>query len=207
MAKAMDDELWEKSFVEIASLWLDGRGNGPDDRYALAEALTTGKFTHAAECKTFEQLYQAEAAGIVHGSSEMLGAIMLEFCRADGFRGEISKGEAESSGRQLANLVAAALTLGRIGREVPQIHICATLHAAVRFNKNRQFDPNDMEDFRHAASALPYFQGFLTERSLCHLVTTKPHDLARQYEATVVSKTRDIIAYLETLDRDLAPRI
>jgi hypothetical protein len=51
------------------------------------------------------------------------------------------------------------------------LHIGASIHATMRWDKHRKFKPNDYYDFEHATAALSYCDAFLTEGSLRDLVT------------------------------------
>ena len=53
------------------------------------------------------------------------------------------------------------------------LHIGASIHAAMRWDKKRKFKPNDYYDFEHATAALSYCDAFLTEGSL-HSLATRP---------------------------------
>ena len=73
---------------------------------------------------------------------------------------------------------------------MPSLRIPATLHAAIRWERNRKYEANDMHDIGHASTALPYFDTFLTEHSLRHLLTRKDLGLDRLYDCMVVSDPR-----------------
>jgi hypothetical protein len=49
---------------------------------------------------------------------------------------------------------------------VRTLHIEACLHASLRWDKKRQFKPNDFFDFHHASAALAYCDAFFTEGPL-----------------------------------------
>jgi hypothetical protein len=52
------------------------------------------------------------------------------------------------------------------------IHIEVSFHAAMRWDKQRKFKPNDYYDFQHETAALAYCDLFLTEKPL--------HDMIRR---------------------------
>jgi hypothetical protein len=63
---------------------------------------------------------------------------------------------------------------GAIATQMPFFNTQADLHALFRWNRDQQFKPNDWLDYMHAASALPYFDFFFTERVLARVVSAQP---------------------------------
>jgi hypothetical protein len=53
-------------------------------------------------------------------------------------------------------------------RQLPSLHVLACLHAAFRWNKERQFEGNDFFDFHHAAAAIGYCQAYQIAPSNVH---------------------------------------
>jgi len=74
------------------------------------------------------------------------------------------------SAKPFVNLLVEGLKRGsssKIVRDILRtIHISACLHAAVRWDKKRQLEGNDLFDFHHAAAALAYCDAFFTENLL-----------------------------------------
>ena len=97
---------------------------------------------------------------------------------------------ASDASRQLANLIYHGFRLNRFTTELASLRIPATLHTAVRMETSRKYKATDMHDFGHATAALPYFDTFLTEHSLRHLLTRQDLGLDRLYDCTVVSDPR-----------------
>ena len=67
------------------------------------------------------------------------------------------------------------------------------LHAKLRWNKTQHYKQGDFDDIGHAASALPYYDYFFTERSLHNMIKECKYD--KKYNCEVVSNTK------ETLDK------
>ncbi len=72
-----------------------------------------------------------------------------------------------------ANLIYHAFRLNKIKTDFPSLHVMAKLHAASRWDKNKQINSNDIYDFHHAIDAIPYYDYFLTDHSLRNLVNQK----------------------------------
>ena len=96
-------------------------------------------------------------------------------------------------------LIESALKAGKVQARFPQLHINASLHAALRWDNRRTYKRGDCEDFRHAGSALPYCDYFLTEKSLAHLLCNKPLELDLEYETNVFSDSESAIRALSQL--------
>jgi hypothetical protein len=56
-----------------------------------------------------------------------------------------------------------------------------------------------MEDFRHAGSALPYCQVFVTEKSLAHSIRNPPASLQADYDCAVYSNPSDALEFIRPL--------
>jgi hypothetical protein len=81
------------------------------------------------------------------------------------------------------------------------MYVGAALHAAFRWNKGQQFDPNDIYDFEHAGAALAHCQAFFTERPLWQMVTANHIALDRLFGCRVIWDLDEAIAVVA----DLAP--
>ncbi|MFC7332426.1 hypothetical protein [Rhodocista pekingensis] len=79
------------------------------------------------------------------------------------------------------------------------IHIGASIHAAMRWDKRRQYKPNDYYDFEHATAALSYCDAFLTERPLRDLVTRPQINLESINGCRVFSDIEEAADYIERL--------
>ena len=89
--------------------------------------------------------------------------------------------------------------MNKLGDYFPSLIIGVGLHASVRQDIQRKFDPNDMSDFRHAQAALPYFDYFLTENNLRDLVTRNNIRFDTQYECVVASNPREAMDHIKQI--------
>lgn len=164
------------------------------DTVTLADRLNAGKRKHAGEASSYTQVLAAELRGTVDASEpvflEVLQGLDQRAAGSGASRQEVRSRSAASM-REWSVLIAEAFRKGRIKTELPFIDIPARLHAAVRWDRERNYDPNDWYDFEHAAAALPYCNMFWTERSLASLVTSL--NLDKRYGSTVVSRPEDAL--------------
>jgi hypothetical protein len=156
-----------------------GRPSPKFDVDGQAAKLTVGKRQHPE--KSFSELYRQEVAGGLEAHEETCSGILLDLCKATGFPTNVSHEDRAAGGRMVRGLIESASRLGKVRTVFPQLHITGSLHAAVRWDEQRYYKRGDCEDFRHSASALPYCDYFLTERSLAHLICNKPLVLDKEY--------------------------
>jgi hypothetical protein len=149
--------------------------------------------------ETFEQVYAIELDGIADLHEETLQGFGQQLWERG--RRAIFDEPAESPEvltRNLTALLIAGLKLGRISTEIPSLHIDTSLHAAIRF-KRQKFSKGDLWDFRHAVAALGYCDAFFTDRRLANLLKSKPPDLGRQYPCAILSDDQEIIDFLQEI--------
>ena len=169
------------------------------DNKAFVEQLEEEKRRHSDDFTNFHELFCIEVKGGLEVQQELLERVMIEYARLSGMTGEVSDAERHSGGKMLANLVLGAFSYKRILNELPQIHIHAALHAALRWDKNRKYDLNDFEDIRHACVALPYYHVFCTERGLCHQLRQKLLRLDEIYGTKVLASDEEFLAHVNSL--------
>jgi hypothetical protein len=76
-------------------------------------------------------------------------------------------------------------------RSIRTLHIGASCHAAVRWDKKRKITGNDLFDFHHAEAALGYCDLFLTEGPLRSLVTQNHLELKEHFPCKVVASIQE----------------
>jgi hypothetical protein len=205
--KAFLDQMWEVSLADM----IDTMGiktirempRIPD----ISENLNAGKLAHASENDSFEAVFLSEVAGILDTLKPDFGkmfAYLYESLGGGATKKEIS---ASDGPHQFANLIYHGFRLKRFSTELPSVRIPATLQAAIRWEPNRKYNPTDMPDIGHAEVALPYFDTFLTEHSLRHLLTRTDLGLDRLYRCTVISDPNRAVEEVEkVISRDEAAR-
>ena len=198
--KAIDDALWATKLSEMIQALPPDDGTERSRASDFAETLTGGKFGHQAESDTFEKLFLDEIAGVVDALSDICGDLMVHLARENLVMDEIPQSQALAGGRMLGNVIRGAFEHKRITTEFPTLSIPAALHAAVRFDKKRKYKKGDCEDFHHAALAVGYFDVFLTESSLEHLLISKDIDAKKNYGCTVLSDEREVFEHLRSLN-------
>jgi hypothetical protein len=166
----------------------------------LAQRLNELNAQHTAELRSFVQTYESELHGILDVfmdvAIDIVGQMVYE---EHGKVPPLSPEQRKEEGRQLHKLLFAALKKEATKGVLPSLHIPASLHAAVRWNKQQGLKANDFFDFRHAVAALGYCDAFFTERSLRSLVTASHIALDQMYGCHVVANSGDAVACLRRL--------
>jgi hypothetical protein len=200
MQKMFFDYAWTLSMREM--IHRIGDHALPDSvRFdTLAQRLNELNAQHTAELRSFVQTYETEVHGILDifmdVTIDIVGQMVYE---EHGKVPPLSPEQRKEEGRQLHNLLFAALKMEATKRVLPSLHIPASLHAAVRWNKQQRLKANDFLDFRHAVAALGYCDAFFTERSLRSLITTSHIALDQMYGCHVVASSGDAVACLRQL--------
>lgn len=194
LQKTLFDSLWKLSLEEGLS---QGAASEPAPFYLLARQLTEGSRAHADEVRTFDDAYRSELKGLVEGSEPMIREAVD--CLRDLLGGPPTAGSLNPGWTILLLNALAQSSAAR--KALPTLHILASLHALVRWNRTQTFKANDFPDFHHAASALAYCDLFLTERGLVSMLSRGPSKLiessnceAAWAPSEALSKVRNLLA-------------
>lgn len=166
-----------------------------------ATNLNIGTAAHAGELRSFEQTYATEVRGIVDLVGATAADVMVTMARNQGVERPTAE-QQRTSENALKNLLAIVLEKNKAREALPTMHILASLHASVRWNKGRRFKGNDLFDFGHAAAALAYGDAFFTERPLHTMVTERHLGLDRLYECQVASDLEGAITWVASVLRE-----
>ena len=201
MQKAIDDTLASLSAEALATQLPSERRRQRFKKSSeeTVEKLNDEKVKPANLHENYEEYFESEVWGGLDALQPELGEVMSRVVSATGHKGHASEEQVAAAGDLLRKLIGHAYRLGRIRNELPQLHISASLHAAVRHDEKRKYKPTDLEDFRHAGSALPYCQVFVTEKSLAHLLRHPPTSLVEHYKCAVFSDCAEAAEHIRTL--------
>lgn len=195
--KAFFDHLWNYSLYDMLNNI--GRTNIPPipNFESLADSLNMNNEKHSAELRSYEQTYLNEIAGAVDLYSGLASNIIYRMAQRRGIAAEYDI----ETGKKFMNFFREAYRKGSINKSVPTLDIHARCHAAVRWNKGRKLEANDIYDFHHASAALGHCSAFFTERSLCNLLTEKKIALDKVHKCAVVYKVKDSLTCLRGILR------
>jgi hypothetical protein len=169
--KTFFDYLWGHSLSEMVKTISDKFSNG--DGFVKLSRLTNEKNAqYKGELRSFAQTYDIELRGIIEVAGDMAADIVHGLAEKEaGCQLPSTSAERAASINACRNLLYHALKQPKTKDALRSLHIGASIHAAMRWDKKRQFKPNDYYDFEHATAALSYCDAFLTDGPLHDLVT------------------------------------
>ena len=197
--KAFFDQLWETTLTDLLVISEDEFRihDDPD----ISEPLNEGKFANLNDYRSFSDLFLIELKGVLDACRPAFADVMQDIYHRD--TGNIPTEQelaSDKSGDWIANLIYECFRLGKVSKDLPTIRMEASLHAAVRWDKSRRYKRTDCADFRHASAAVPYFDYFLTERSLGHLLSDGNLALQQHFGCIVVRDAADALEVLAKLE-------
>lgn len=198
--KMFFDHMWTISMREMVDRIGDHALPDPQRFEALARTLNQLNVRHSEELRTFAQTYDNEVHGILDAFMNVSIDILEQMMGMDfGEEHPLSSEQREEERKQLHNLLFAAFKTDATKQALRTLHILATLHAAIRWNRQQRLKANDFLDFQHATAALGYCDAFFTERSLRSLVTASHIALDQRHGCHVGASVEDAVSYLQRL--------
>ncbi len=197
--KSFFDHLWDCSLSDMVRTL--GDNMPPSDSYAELSRLANDKNAeHRDELRSFAQTYDTELRGVVEVAGNVAADVIHQFAEKEAGR-ELSATPEEraSSVNMCRNLLYDAFKKSKTKDTLRCLHISASIHAAMRWDKDRKFKPNDYYDFEHATAALGYCDAFLTEGSLRQLVTRPQVNLEAVNGCHVFSDVEKAADYIRQL--------
>jgi hypothetical protein len=189
--KAFIDQMWSISLLDMIE-FMEKNGDSlarklyrPSNR---ADLLNRGKFDHADENKTFQEMFLTELVGILDVYKDQFSYFMAKLYEKK-TSNIVTSHEFNNTGYEsdLFNMICNMFKFEKAKDRLPTLAILSGLHTVTRWDKERKFKDNDGHDFNHAASALPYADYFFTEKSLTHLITQKLTEYDKIYSCNVQS--------------------
>jgi hypothetical protein len=197
--KAFCDQMWQTTLSDFLVV-SNGEFRLPDSS-DISSALNDGKFANVHDRTSFGDLFLIEVNGFLDACRPIFADVMHNIYRQDtGNTPTAEEMAANKSGDHVANLIYQCFRHEKRAGQLPTIRMEASLHAAVRWDTARKFKRNDCADFRHASAAIPYFDYFLTERSLNQLLSDGNLKLRDYFNCVVVPDVSGAIRALASLE-------
>jgi hypothetical protein len=200
LQKGVFDEIWDAPLVDIVDQVADHPVPHEADLDIIAADLNRENAAHSHLIKSFKQAYRAEAAGV----ASLFGAVIAEVFERMGKRSGVISADAEYSlddttRNKALHLVALALEKEPARDTLRSLHIMVSLHASLRWDKQRKIDAHDLLDFNHAAAAVAYCDVFLTETPLQTMVEQRHLALPERYKCEVRSSLADALSLIRSM--------
>ncbi|WP_367348943.1 hypothetical protein [Sphingobium yanoikuyae] len=202
LQKRTFDYFWEMRLSALVAGMDDGAELRRD--YAeLTKDTNARNQEHRDELRSYENAYDVELRGAVEVVGETAADIIAEMeARMTGVRPIQSPEQHAASVNMCRNLVYHAVKQPENRTSMRTLHVKTSIHAAMRWDKERQFKVNDWHDFGHATIALTYCDAFLTEGPLHHLITSRGSELEAINGCRVASSIDDALTIVRGLLAD-----
>lgn len=196
--KAFIDFMWTISLEEMMT---DTPLPDDDCDKKLEEAayrISKKSLNEVHKIKNYRELFLAEIGGFFDIHRDILTSTLETIYLASYPNApSYSKVQHISIANTLENVFYNIFKHGKAGKSLPMAEIVSSLHAAIRWNKNRSFKFTDFSDIYHASAALAYCDVFLTEKFLATTLTRPPLSLDKKYGTTVVSCENEALKTLK----------
>ncbi len=168
--KAFFDHLWDYPLSELVKIM--GDKIPPPDRFEdLSREINEKNAQHRDELRSFVQTYDIELKGAIDVAGDLAADVLHRLAEKEAMRKlSPTHGEWATCVNMCRNLLYHAFKKSGTKDILRCIHISASIHAVMRWDKKRKFKPNDYYDFENTVAALSYCDVFLTEGPLHHLV-------------------------------------
>jgi hypothetical protein len=198
--KDIQIKLWSITLEDMMKNYIKVSFRHFLDNSQSASNLNVGKFSHSHEIYSLNQLFKMEVRG---GLSVFIEVIQNYFVWLSKNRPErlmlLKDNFSIINSIDFCKKIEDDFINNTIGHYLSDLYINTCIHTLMRWDRRRQFKPNDLYDFEHARAALPYFQYFFTEASLKHMLFVKPFQLAKKYNCVVEDDIKKVNSILQRL--------
>jgi hypothetical protein len=181
MEKVYIDLRWEMTCDEYQSMpgWIP-----IPDSFAVAWIAESeqAKARQAQTGLSFHKLARARRAQLLQALKETLFP-MLALCR-----------NAPGTANDHVAAVLDPIYEARDPQALPLLEIVAGLDAVVQLDTKRKVQANDLEDYLHAAQALPYCDAFFCDNFMSQKLRSKQLEFGRVYKTEIGSRPEEIVA-------------
>lgn len=197
--KAFFDHLWDYSLSDMVKTMGDNV-QLPRDFVGLSQYTNEMNAQYKDELRSFAQTYDIDLRGAIEVAGDVSADVIKQLAeKKSGRQLAPTPDERAASVNMCRNLLYYAFKKPETKDTLRSLHISASIHAAMRWDKNRKFKPNDYYDFEHAIAALSYCDVFLSEGPLCDLVTRPQLKLEGVNGCRVLSDIRAAADHVEEL--------
>ena len=197
LGKTMIDALYHIPFRDFYKVFWDKNDTFLPDDQSLSRKLN-GDLVNlpGVRSNNLVELFNEEFQGDIEASSDIINSAMAVFMKWHYNNERIDLNEIQNRG--FINMFSNLFRFDKIGNHFPSLQVHSGLHASVRYDKSKKFQPNDLFDFRHAACAIPYCQYFITDNPLSQRLMNKPLCFGTKFGTKVLPADPELI--LQTLE-------
>jgi hypothetical protein len=197
--KAYTDDMWSMSLTDMLDVMHQSPGEPPRWMRDVS-FLNEGKLQHADEIRSFRHMWLTELGGFIDVYGDLMHEFLLSWWTSEtGNKPSDADKENRDPVQWFQNIIYHAFKTGQLTSELPTVNVKTGVHAMLRWDRERKYRPNDLDDLGHAACAVPYCDIFLTERSLKALLTSKPLRFHELYDTKIIADEDEAIALLASI--------
>lgn len=199
--KSFFDYLWG---MTITKFFTADESRHIESGLKIADGINLEKAKHAESLNSFQQVFMDEIAGQLSTIDDDLSH-MLQHIIVDKklYSGEVKPEEMERCQQLSKNVIYNLFQYEKMGERLPLMRIHAGCHAAVRWDKSRNFRDNDFMDFHHACAALPYCDLFMTDGPFEAILDNRQLGFDKIYRCKVTSRVDTAINIIESFITNL----
>lgn len=196
-SNACYDLLWKKDVFDCSGMFSESNENDPG---GVVAAMNKGKQGAVKDHRCFNDIFLSE----VRGCLDTLRKPLLDLCNAafaERYGRQPTADELDDAARlpDMTDAIYAGFVQQPDRMRLPILEANALIHAAQRLNSRQTYKPNDLWDYRHAATALSSCDIFLTERSLSHMLNQPLLQVEERFGCIVVHKVDDAMRAVSQL--------
>lgn len=200
--KSSADYLWDMSFSSFL-LHLDYdltklRSIVYRNTTELTKTWNEGKLSNLDKHSSYMSIFLTEVIGLLDSRIDIMTSLIGFIFERDTEQ-TLSNIERDdcTAGKELAKIIYEGFKSDKIGTQLPSIRVEAALHAAFRWDPHRRYKDNDQMDIKHAVAAIPYYDFFLTEKSLNHLIKDNNCGFINHFNCKTASDPREALNLIE----------
>ena len=190
------DYVWEQPLAKIIETFGDTEMPANDFTQLSAETNDQNK-VWAHELKSFEKAYDIELRGVIETVAESTAKLIQQIVdQSDGWPMSDSAADQAAREKGAKNFLYDGFRKADAKDHLRSLHIGASIHAAMRRDKERQFKSNDYFDIQHSTVAMAYCDAFLTEKSFRVLLSKPQLGLEAINGCKVISDVGEAVGWL-----------
>lgn len=146
---------------------------------------------------TLHKLYMTEIGGSIEAYKKDIEEVFQKVIINKAKQENITLEDKNTDSQLILNMIYNFFDQNKMELYLSSLDIGAMLHAKLRWNKTQKYKQGDIDDIRHATTALPYYDYFFTERSLSNMIKECKYD--KKYNCIVIWENNKILEKLELI--------
>lgn len=200
MQMGVFDALWDSPLITIAGKMELDEAREDANLKEMASTINADIKKHQSGLVSFAQTYRDEIVGAVDNCYPMLMDVMAEQAERTGHTpSSPDSPQGRENARFARSFLIAVFRKPETRKSLRSMHIQASLHAGLRWNKGTAFVANHFFDFEHATAALAYCDAFFTEGFLANLINARHMKLTELNDCRTTNKMEEAIRILRDM--------